>query len=80
MSPPNVLKLSEMARIATSVCFAALTVLPPRELMRDAEKLVKKSQLTVAEIAYKVGFGSPRYFSKCYKELFGYLPSQYKKE
>ncbi|MGI6224063.1 MAG: two-component regulator propeller domain-containing protein [Prevotella sp.] len=47
--------------------------------LRHAEKLVIKSQLTVAEIGYKVGFASPRYFSKCYKELFGYLPSQYKR-
>lgn len=48
--------------------------------LRYAEKLIMKSQLTVAEIAYRVGFASPRYFAKCYKELFGYLPSQYKQE
>jgi transcriptional regulator GlxA family with amidase domain len=40
---------------------------------------VMKSQLSVAEIAYSVGFSSPRYFTRCYKEQFGYLPSQYQK-
>ena len=48
--------------------------------LRYAERLLMKSQLSVAEIAYKVGFSSPRYFAKCYKELFGYAPSQYKRQ
>lgn len=74
-----------MSRVNLYRHMVAATGMTPSEFvrlvrLRHAEKLVKKSQLTVAEIAYKVGFGSPRYFSKCYKELFGYLPSQYKKE
>jgi signal transduction histidine kinase/DNA-binding response OmpR family regulator/ligand-binding sensor domain-containing protein len=48
--------------------------------LRRAEQLIVKSQLSVSEISYMVGFSNPRYFSKCYKELFGYLPSQYKKK
>ena len=36
-------------------------------------------QLSIAEISYKVGFSSTRYFSRCFKELYGYLPSKYKK-
>lgn len=45
--------------------------------LRHAEQLLMKSQLSISEIAYSVGFSSSRYFSKCYKELYGYLPSQY---
>ena len=34
--------------------------------------------MTVAEIAYKVGFNNPRYFSKYFKDQYGMMPSQYK--
>jgi TolB-like protein/Tfp pilus assembly protein PilF len=35
---------------------------------------------TSAEIAYKVGFGSPAYFSKCFHEYYGYPPGEVKKK
>lgn len=47
--------------------------------LRHAERLLAESQLNISEIAYKVGFASQRYFSRCYKDLFGYLPSEYKR-
>ncbi|MCD8260966.1 MAG: helix-turn-helix domain-containing protein [Bacteroides sp.] len=34
---------------------------------------------TVSEIAYEVGFNSPSYFIKCFRELFGITPAQYQK-
>ena len=57
----------------------ALTGYSPVELVRitrlkAAEQLLKTTDKTVAEVAYAVGFGTPSYFSKCYKELFGRLP------
>lgn len=36
--------------------------------------------MTVAEIAYEVGFSSPSYFTKCYKEQFGESPTEFLKE
>jgi AraC-like DNA-binding protein len=30
---------------------------------------------TISEIAYRVGFSSPAYFSRCYKDEFGSPPS-----
>lgn len=48
--------------------------------LRHASRLLRESQLTVAEIAYKVGFSSPRYFSRCFKDLYGYMPNEYKKK
>jgi AraC-like DNA-binding protein len=33
---------------------------------------------TVSEISYQVGFSSPAYFSRCFKEEFGYTPSEAK--
>lgn len=47
--------------------------------LRHAEQLLMKSQLSISEISYMVGFSSQRYFSKCYKDLFGYMPSRYKR-
>lgn len=38
---------------------------------------LSKSQLYISEIAYKVGFNSPKLFAKYFKEEFGMLPSEY---
>ncbi|MGC8803712.1 MAG: helix-turn-helix domain-containing protein, partial [Bacteroidales bacterium] len=38
---------------------------------------MRGSQLTIAEISYKVGFNNPKYFTKYFKEEFGVLPSVY---
>jgi DNA-binding response OmpR family regulator len=43
--------------------------------LQRAAQLLEKSNLTVAEIAYQVGFNSPSYFTKAYKKEFGKLPS-----
>ncbi|HCI70400.1 MAG TPA: hypothetical protein DHV30_07300 [Balneola sp.] len=42
----------------------------------EAQKLIKKTNYTISEIAYKVGFGDPNYFSKLYSEKFNYSPSK----
>ena len=44
--------------------------------LRKAKKLIIENKGTISEIAYGLGFGSPSYFSKCFKEEFGYLPSE----
>jgi YesN/AraC family two-component response regulator len=60
----------------------ALTGKSPLEFIRSirlqhAAQLLERSQLTVAEIAYQVGFNNPKYFSRYFKEEFNMLPSQY---
>jgi transcriptional regulator GlxA family with amidase domain len=37
--------------------------------------MIEEEKGNVAEVAYSVGFSSPAYFSKCFKEEFGYPPS-----
>jgi AraC-like DNA-binding protein len=60
----------------------ALTGKSPLEFIRtirlqQAAQLLDKSQLTVAEVAYKVGFNNPKYFAKYFKDHYGMLPSVY---
>jgi signal transduction histidine kinase/ligand-binding sensor domain-containing protein/DNA-binding response OmpR family regulator len=57
-----------------------LTGKSPLEFMRmirlqQAAQLLKKSQLTVAEIAYKVGFNSPKNFARYFRHEYKVLPS-----
>ncbi|HUB61942.1 MAG TPA: two-component regulator propeller domain-containing protein, partial [Puia sp.] len=48
--------------------------------LRRAAELLEKSQLTVAEIAYTVGFNNPKNFSQYFKEEFNRIPSAYRSE
>lgn len=45
--------------------------------MRRSVALLEKHRMNIAEIAYECGFNSPSYFSKCFLERFGVLPSTY---
>ena len=40
-----------------------------------AKKMIEEEKGNISEIAYSVGFSSPAYFSRCFKEEFGYPPS-----
>ena len=62
----------------------ALTGNTPVDLLRkarlaQAQKLLQESTLSVSEIAYQVGFASPSYFTKCYKDEFGTVPGEARK-
>ncbi|MBR9999132.1 MAG: helix-turn-helix transcriptional regulator, partial [Cyclobacteriaceae bacterium] len=47
--------------------------------LQYARELLLKDVATVAEIAYRAGFTSPAYFSKCFHEYYGYPPGEVKK-
>ena len=60
-----------------------LTGFSPVEFVREvrferAAEYIRDTQLTVAEISYKVGIEDPRYFSRCFKQKFGATPSEYR--
>ena len=44
--------------------------------LSHAQKLLVSTELTIAEIAYQVGFKSPAYFNSCYKDRFGCTPGE----
>ena len=46
-------------------------------MKRAHQILSEKKGLRVAEVAYMVGFTNPKYFSKCFKEMFGLAPSEF---
>jgi DNA-binding response OmpR family regulator/anti-sigma regulatory factor (Ser/Thr protein kinase) len=45
--------------------------------LNEAARLIKEEMKAVSEAAYLAGFNSLSYFSKCFKEEFGKLPSEY---
>jgi signal transduction histidine kinase/ligand-binding sensor domain-containing protein/DNA-binding response OmpR family regulator len=45
--------------------------------LKKAVQLLEKSKLSIAGVAYEVGFNNPTYFSKVFKEEYGVLPSEY---
>ena len=47
--------------------------------LNKAKFLLRRNDLTVADIAYKVGFSSPTYFSTAFKAKYNLTPLEYKK-
>lgn len=69
-----------MSRVQLYRKIKNLTNYTPVEIIRitrlkTAQQLLASTDLTVAEVSYQVGFSSPSYFAKCYKEYFGEMPN-----
>ncbi|AXT62565.1 response regulator [Aquimarina sp. AD10] len=63
----------------------ALTGLSPSKFiaskrLKEAAKLLKQPGLNISEIAYEVGFNNVSYFTKSFKEMYDYTPSEYAKK
>ncbi|MFC0877211.1 two-component regulator propeller domain-containing protein [Saccharicrinis sp. FJH2] len=63
----------------------ALTGETAKEFIRNyrlkaSANLLIQQKRSISEINYMVGFTSPSYFTKCFKEYFGYTPSEYMKK
>ncbi len=78
--------VSEMA-LGRTVFFnklKSLTGLSPVEFIREvrikrAAQLLKSGTYNITEITYMVGMNDSRYFSKCFKAVYGMTPTEYKK-
>lgn len=78
--------VSEMA-LGRTVFFnklKSLTGLSPVEFVREvrvkrAAQLLETGQYNITEITYMVGMNDSRYFSKCFKAMYGMTPTEYKK-
>jgi TolB-like protein/AraC-like DNA-binding protein len=70
MSRSNLLRRVKTATgLSVSVLIREVRLLHARELLQDAS-------LNVSEIAFRVGFNSTSYFTKCFREQFGYPPGE----
>ncbi|MFK7775690.1 MAG: ATP-binding protein [Saprospiraceae bacterium] len=83
----SVTELSKEMHLSTTQMYRklkALTGLPPSKFIRrfrlqNSLELLQNSTMNVAEIAYKVGFSDPNYFSRAFSEEFGKPPSEMRK-
>jgi AraC-like DNA-binding protein len=44
--------------------------------LSKAKRMIEEKRGNISEIAYSVGFGSPSYFTRCFKDEFGFPPSE----
>lgn len=71
-----------MSRMQLHRKLKALTGITASEYLRNerlklAANLLQHSDVNISEICYQVGFNNPSYFTKCFKELYGCLPSEF---
>lgn len=45
--------------------------------IKEAQRLLKQSKLSISEIAYKVGFSSPNHFNRVFKAIVGENPTEF---
>ena len=71
-----------MSRMQLYRKIKALSNQNPSEFIRTirlkrAASLLENKFGNIAQVAFEVGFSNPSYFSKCFKELYGKLPSEF---
>ena len=49
-------------------------------LKKSLKVLVEKPNLSITDVGYELGFSSPSYFTKCFREVFGITPAKYRKD
>lgn len=75
-----------LSRSSLYAKFKALTGMTPNDfvlnckLKRAATLLIGRPDLQIAEISDMLGFGSPRYFTRCFKAQFDTTPAEYRKK
>jgi TolB-like protein/AraC-like DNA-binding protein len=67
---------SNLHRRIHSITGKSASVLITETRLGKAIDLLKESNYTIAEVAYKVGFSSATYFTKCFHDHFGYPPGK----
>ncbi len=75
-------KLMHMSRTQLHRKLKAITGMSASEFIRSqrlklAVRLLKETDASISEIAYQVGFNTPSYFSKCFKDEYNCTPNEY---
>lgn len=63
-------KLKELCKLTPSIYLRNMR-------LEHAAYLLKTKRITIAEVAYAVGFNSHQYFSNCFKDFYGMSPLEY---
>lgn len=72
LSPAKIQKGFKLMHHKTTACYI-------KECrMKEAEKLIRTTELNISEVVYSIGLNSRSYFSKIFKETFDCSPSTYK--
>ena len=84
----GVQELADAMHISRSQLSKKITAesgLPPTQFIRNYRLDIAKKMLAenvanrnITEIAYRVGFNDPKYFTRCFTKLYGVSPSSYK--
>ncbi len=67
---------SNLLRKVKSLSGLSVSVFIRNVRLHHAKELLKDGSLTASEVSFKVGFNSTSYFTKCFRELFGYPPGE----
>jgi signal transduction histidine kinase/DNA-binding response OmpR family regulator/ligand-binding sensor domain-containing protein len=70
---------SQLFRKVTALTGSSVNELIRSFRLQKAAQLLDKKWGPVSQVAYEVGFSNLSYFSKCFKEQYGVLPSEYPK-
>ena len=70
---------SQIHRKIKSICNKSVSQFIREIRLEKAKEFLEKGNSTVSEVAYKVGFGSPSYFVKCFHDYYGFPPGEYLK-
>lgn len=64
----------QLYRKVKAITGASVVELIRKARLAKAKLMLEANAASVSEIAYEVGFSSPSYFTKCFKEEYGMLP------
>lgn len=87
VEPHNLKKLADVAGMSVSTLQRsfrqALGISPVEYVMRKrlekAADLLRSTDATITEAAYRAGFGDSNYFSRCFRKKYGCSPRDYRK-
>jgi AraC-like DNA-binding protein/CheY-like chemotaxis protein len=85
MSPESIEQYLGMSRASLYRKFKEILAKTPSEYIKivrleSAAKLLKMTKLTVSEIIYRSGFSNKSYFYREFQKMYGYSPTDYRKQ
>ncbi|MDO6738813.1 two-component regulator propeller domain-containing protein [Wenyingzhuangia sp. 2_MG-2023] len=82
----NVKEFTEQMHMSRSVIYKKIKALTDQSItefirtikLKKAAQMIAKTQLSISEIAYEIGFNDLKYFRSCFKKQFNTVPSNYR--